>query len=130
MAVVGNQNQLTLLLLLLCIITCVVIPPAQAVAQVITCDDLFRKLLACANFVMKGEGPIPKVCCGALKMVLISSKTKQERQSVCECTKARVAKFTPDQLKRARDVPIQCQLPVFFRISPDVNCSQVSTRIN
>nr|GME05028.1 non-specific lipid-transfer protein 1-like [Ipomoea batatas] len=128
MAVVGNRNHLTPLLLL-CIITCAVIPPAQAVAQV-TCDDLFRKLLACANFVMKGDGPIPKVCCGALKMVLISLKTKQERQSVCECTKARVAKFTPDQLKRARDVPIQCQLPVFFRISPDVNCSQVSTRIN
>ncbi|XP_019161206.1 PREDICTED: non-specific lipid-transfer protein 1-like [Ipomoea nil] len=125
MAVVGNRKQL-MSLLLLCVITSgVVIPPLWAEAQV-TCPGLVNTLLPCANYVLNG-GDIPATCCPAVKKVEDSLKTKQDRQSACQCVKETFAKAKPDQLKRAQDLPANCHLPALpFPISPNVDCSSIS----
>lgn len=126
MAVVGNRNQLTPLLLLCIISSAMILPLAEAQ---VTCTGLISTLLPCADYIFNG-GAIPASCCGALKTVVDSLKTKQDRQSACECMKAGVAKATPDQLKRAQGLPSYCNVPLPFQISPDVNCAAIPIKHN
>nr|GMC99646.1 non-specific lipid-transfer protein 1-like [Ipomoea batatas] len=129
MAVVGNRKQLMSLLLLLCVITSgVVIPPPWAEAQV-TCPGLINTLLPCAVYIYNG-GEVPATCCGALKTAVDGLKTKEDRQSACQCIKEAVTKATAEQLKRIQALPGYCQVPVPFTISPSVDCSSVPKRIN
>ncbi|XP_019161148.1 PREDICTED: non-specific lipid-transfer protein 1-like [Ipomoea nil] len=127
MAIIGNRKQL-MSLLLLCVITSgVVIPPPWVEAQV-TCPGLINTLLPCANYILNG-GTIPATCCQALKTVEDGLKTKQDRQDACQCMKELIDKTTPEQLKRAQELPAYCHLPLPFPISRSVDCSSIPKRI-
>ncbi|XP_031094384.1 non-specific lipid-transfer protein 1-like [Ipomoea triloba] len=122
MAVVGNRMQLTSLLLL-CVITFAEIP-AWVEAQAVACDDSKAQLTPCCSAVKTG-GDIPAECCSALKTMADNLKTKVDRQSACQCIKERLAKATPEQIKRAQGLPGYCKVPLPFKIGPDIDCSAV-----
>nr|GME05026.1 non-specific lipid-transfer protein 1-like [Ipomoea batatas] len=121
MAVVGNRKQL-MSLLLLYVITSAVIPPC-AEAQV-TCSAIILTFSPCMGYVLNG-GEISQECCGCLKTIVDTLKTKQDRQIACQCMKDGFSQVTDEQLKRAQTIPDYCKVPLPFQISRTVNCSAV-----
>nr|GMC46537.1 non-specific lipid-transfer protein 1-like [Ipomoea batatas] len=113
MAVVGNRKQL-MSLLLLYVITSAVIPPC-AEAQV-TCSAIILTFSPCMGYVLNG-GEISQECCGCLKTIVDTLKTKQDRQIACQCMKDGFSQVTDEQLKRAQTIPEYCKVPLPFQIS-------------
>ncbi|XP_019189854.1 PREDICTED: non-specific lipid-transfer protein 1-like [Ipomoea nil] len=109
------------MLLLVCITVGVVTHSAEAQ---MSCNSVFSSLYPCLNFVMRGD-VAPPSCCSGLKSLYGAAKSTADRRSVCSCLKGVASNANPAQVARAASLPAKCGVSLPYKITPQLDCSNV-----
>ncbi|KAF5451737.1 hypothetical protein F2P56_026816 [Juglans regia] len=92
-----------------------------------SCSDVITKLTPCLPFVQGKENKPSTQCCGGAKELVTAAKSKQDRQTICECIKAAgssAGKIDPSRITQlVKDCGLKIDLPP---ISSRTDCSKVS----
>ncbi|KMS99803.1 hypothetical protein BVRB_1g020560 [Beta vulgaris subsp. vulgaris] len=116
----ASSAVLTKLVGLIFITMLVVAPHA---AQALTCGQVLNMVMPCLGYLKNG-GSIPATCCGGVKNLASSAKTKPDRQQACKCLKP-AAKSYGINYDRANKLPSACGVDYKINISPTIDCSTV-----
>ena len=83
-------------------------PPPPGLPDQPGCNQIVNELTPCLQYV-RGKEPQPsKACCDGAKQLSEQAKTKQDKQTACECIK-RVLTTLPDvDTSRINNVPQAC----------------------
>ncbi|KAL3512665.1 hypothetical protein ACH5RR_025382 [Cinchona calisaya] len=93
---------------------------------VISCSTVYSSLYPCLGYVM-GTGPLDPKCCTGIKSLLAQAKTKEDRQSVCNCLKSLASSSSGNaNFGKAQSLPGKCGVSLPYKISPSIDCSKVT----
>ncbi|XP_027124039.1 non-specific lipid-transfer protein 1-like [Coffea arabica] len=92
----------------------------------IPCSTVSNDLYPCLSYIMNG-GTVDPACCGGIKALINSAKTKTDRQSVCSCLKSFLSNATDGQIKNAAAIPGLCGVKLPVNITRNMDCSKVNS---
>ncbi|KAK9103875.1 hypothetical protein Sjap_021129 [Stephania japonica] len=99
---------------------------SELAAIEITCDTVVGDLQPCLPYIVKGstQDKPSNACCGGVKTLKASAKSKDDRVQVCNCIKATLKQISNLDPSRAAGLPKACGVPINPAPSPDMDCSQ------
>ncbi|KAL0450915.1 UNVERIFIED_CONTAM: Non-specific lipid-transfer protein 2 [Sesamum latifolium] len=98
-----------------------VAPPSEAA---ISCGTVVSYVQSCLPYVTN-TGPLGS-CCSGVKGLNGAAKTKEDRQSVCNCLKSLAGSNSGIDLGKVAALPGICGVNIPYKISPSTDCSKVS----
>ncbi|QHO25009.1 Non-specific lipid-transfer protein [Arachis hypogaea] len=98
----------------------------QMTQAVELCGKIDATLVPCVEYLSRNEHIIPQSCCDGVKNLNAGAKSKEDRQSVCNCIR-RMTKnlrgLKPDKLAK---LPEQCGVKFPYKLSPSMDCTEVN----
>ncbi|MED6122609.1 hypothetical protein PIB30_037099 [Stylosanthes scabra] len=92
----------------------------------ITCGHVQVTLAPCLSYLRRDAKKIvPKRCCVGIKKVNGETKTKEDRQSVCNCIKRTAQNIKGLNLHKLVDLPDKCGVHTPTKISPSTDCNKI-----
>ncbi|XLS82640.1 hypothetical protein HN51_048471 [Arachis hypogaea] len=96
----------------------------QMTQAVELCGKIDATLVPCVEYLSRNEHIIPQSCCDGVKNLNAGAKSKEDRQSVCNCIR-RMTKnlrgLKPDKLAK---LPEQCGVKLPYKLSPSMDCTE------
>ncbi|KAK9103872.1 hypothetical protein Sjap_021126 [Stephania japonica] len=98
----------------------------SAAVDEIACDTVVRDLHPCLPYILKDstQNKPSDACCGGVKLLKASTKTKDERVQVCYCIKESLEQIPNLDLGRAEGLPKACGVRINPNPSPNMDCSK------
>ncbi|MED6146063.1 hypothetical protein PIB30_031079 [Stylosanthes scabra] len=91
----------------------------------ITCGHVQVTLAPCLSYLRRdAKKIIPKRCCDGVKKVNGETKTKEDRQSVCNCIKRTAQNIRGLNLHKLVDLPENCGVHTSTKIAPSTDCNK------
>ncbi|KAL0310072.1 UNVERIFIED_CONTAM: Non-specific lipid-transfer protein 2 [Sesamum radiatum] len=115
MAMVSCKSICTLLMAAVVLVA----PPSEAA---ISCGTVVSYVQSCLPYVTN-KGPLGS-CCSGVKGLNAAAKTKEDRQSVCNCLKSLVGSYSGINLGKVAGLPGVCGVSIPYKISPSTDCSK------
>ncbi|EEF39075.1 probable non-specific lipid-transfer protein 2 [Ricinus communis] len=91
----------------------------------VPCSDVVTKVIPCLDYVAGKSNDPSKPCCGGVKQLWDLTKTKPDKQAVCECLKKQLSpiKYDPNRIAQ---LPKKCGLSFTLPpITPKYDCTTV-----
>ncbi|TMW82266.1 hypothetical protein EJD97_006375 [Solanum chilense] len=110
-----------------CFLLCIVIISPQTEAA-ISCNTVYSKLMPCLSYLMGGSNraAAPAGCCSGIQSLYTAASTTTDRQGVCSCLKSGAASLGNSiDTSKAATLLSKCGVTVPYKISPNIDCSQV-----
>ncbi|KAF5202184.1 Non-specific lipid-transfer protein [Thalictrum thalictroides] len=112
---------------LTCVLVACMLVLTAPYAEAMKCDSVYIKLTPCLGYIRGTGGSVPFLCCLGIKSLKSAAKSRQDRQTACQCLTQAAKGVNGLNIKLIESIPSKCRVHIPFTLSPYTDCSKVSS---